>query len=215
MLEKILSNTFFIGFWFLVCCQNKTKPEVFQQMRTKYQDLKIDDSNYFLKDFGWSDNSIKMSGKNYQKLKCSPDSYFFIGGYCRMQNGSLLLIPFDYKNATGFNEDTLFSFNVPEQASWNARFDNDRKMSSGDSIVFTGKTLAQNDTLFNFTLHPFYFYPASGNKHYQAHRFDVEVSKSRGIIRVFTIIGNRDTLYEATLLPQEKFINRMGNKLII
>lgn len=207
--------------WFIVTavfvysCQSISRDELFECMNDSYKDLEIERGYYFLKDFGRTQKAVTINGKMYWLLKCNKTSYFYLGGYCRVQGDCLLHVPFNYAESSDKMEDTLFCFSVPEYTSWNLRFDFDSKTLVGDSVVFMGKVVASNDTLYQYMHYPYSYNFTSKDKMFSDHRFKVYVSKRFGPIRVLTLAGEEDTVYEAELFPEGKFRNKLNSKLFL
>lgn len=200
----------------LLCgCQRPSSVDIFQEMKSEYKDLKIENGFYFLKDFGRSRKEIDIAGERYWLLKCNESSYFYLGGYCRFNSDCLLHVPFNYAESSDKMEDTLFCFSVPEYTSWNLRFDFDSKTLAGDSVVFMGKLVASNDTLYQYMHYPYSYSFHSKVKTFSDHHFKIYVSKRYGPIRVLTLAGEEDTVYEAELFPEVKFRNRLNGKLFL
>jgi hypothetical protein len=184
-------------------------------MSSVYPDIKIEGSSYFTRNFGLSDQSHKFNGKSYWKLNCDKESYFYLSGYLRMQNNSVVLLPIEAENKSlDIKEVKLFDFSANLNSNWFVLFEQEGNMLYGDSIRFLGASQQGRDSASTFEMYPFYYYKKSNTRSYLDHWFRLSVSKSKGILNI-TAFGNDrfDTLFYYVLIPEPTFLDKTNGEL--
>jgi hypothetical protein len=182
--------------------------DFFKKMQPSFQDIEIDSGFYFIKDFGISQQSVILNGNHYWKLSNNTKSLFNLSGYVRKVNDSIMLLPLKYVDAS-YHETKLFDFSAKKNDNWKVISEvRNENYIGGDSITLTDiKPFANQDTVFEFTLRPFW-----GKKHsrleYLDKTFILEVSKDKGIISIRKQFGFWNTFdYKVILFPKQKFFN--------
>jgi hypothetical protein len=197
-------------------CTKNVKRDFFRDMKESYSDLKIDSSSYFLKNFGIISTAREINGNFYWKMSCEKGSLFYISGFIRKIEDSIVLIPSDFNESLNFRQNKLFDFGAPVNSSWNLLFENNGNMLYGDSIVYVGSNKKYGDTVYRYVMHPFYFYKRKNDRSYFDYIFKIDISKNRGILSIITLDRNDgDTLFFTTIYPIEKIKDKRGGKLLL
>lgn len=197
----------------IIGCKNEAnhQRDFFIKMKTKYADMAIQKDSYFLKSFGFSRNSNLVGENEYWKLNCG-NSYFFLSGYLRKQNDSIMFVPFDFNTADDkIPEYKLFDFGASKHSNWKIFYNRDTNPTCGDSITYTGKRIADNDTLYQFSMVHFYFDKLAKRSIQFTRGFTLEVSEENGITSIICYGVPLGIEFKAILYPKEKFINQLGN----
>lgn len=203
-----------IGSFLKLSCMQTSERNFFNKMRA-YPDIKIEGSSYFIKNFGLSNKSHKIHEKLYWKLNCDKGSYFYLSGYLRMLNDSVVILPIEAENKSlDINEMKLFDFSEKLDSNWFVFFEQEGKMLYGDSIRFLGVSQQDRDSVSTFEMYPFYYYRKSNTRSYLDHWFKLNVSKSKGILNI-TAFGNDrfDTLFYFALIPGPIFLDKRDGEL--
>jgi hypothetical protein len=218
-MQGIKNKVYFFGILYFVMtvtilsCTKNPKRTFFKNMKRAYSDLKIDSSEYFLKDFGVSSNAEKFKGDFYWRIKCRKGSLFYLSGLIRMIDDSIILVPLD---ATPFEsiQYKLFDFSAATNSSWKTLFESRGNMIYGDSIVYRSVHEEKDDSVFNFCLYPFYFYKKTNNRSYFDYMFLINITKSKGLLNIITVDSfSGDTLFYTTLYPKVKIIDKRKGEL--
>ena len=203
--------SFLLGF--IIGCKNQSNHQrgFFPKMKSKYTDMAIAKDVYFLKSFGLSSESYLLGKSEYWKLTCG-DSYFFLSGYLRKKNDSIMFVPIDFDSASNvLPEYKLFDFGAPINSNWKIYYNRNVNPTSGDSITYTGKKLEGKDTLYQFSIYHFYFDKLAKRSIQFERDFTLEVSEKNGITSITRYGVPIGVEFKAILYPKEKFINRLGN----
>jgi hypothetical protein len=197
-------------------CTKNVHRYFFNNMKESYTDLKIDSSSYFIKGFGMSRSPTKVKDELYWKINCTRSAFFYLAGYLKMEDDSIVLLPIDINSNSIVKEAKLFDFGAPVNSSWSLLLDSKGNMLYGDSVSYLGANKGNEDSVFRFVLRPYYFYKKNNSKSYFSYQFIVDVTKKDGLTNITAIDLTRgDTLFYASLYPKEKVINRLGHKLIL
>lgn len=214
--SRRILNIIFLGLSSLIysSCKENHNRSFFQSMKKSYNDLMIDSTSYFIKGFGLEKNSKKINDNFYWKINCEKVSFFYLTGYIRQKDDSIILIPININNEFPIKEQKLFDFSNPKQEGWSLCLEAG-KISYCDSVYHLN-TSSQNgyEPVYTFAVIPFYYYQANNSRRNFDYWFKVKVSKLKGIIDITTLYSNpTDTLYYCSFYPNETIIDRTGGKL--
>lgn len=198
-------------------CKGNTKRGVFPKMKDTYDDVRVRDNFFFIKSLGLNQKSLMIDDKLYWNLHSDKDAYFFLSGFIRAVNDSVMFLPYDnFKSFRKNQEHKLFDFSARKKDSWIIRYNDSSNYIMGDSIVYTGEETVNNETIFKFMFHPFIH---SGKREYYIDRpLEVYVSKENGIVSVRESLSNKTKTVDwlvLTLYPKQEFMNRYPNLLKI
>lgn len=88
---------------------------------------------------------------------------------------------------------------------WNRFLNSEGNIMSGDSINFEQVHVDGTDSVFTFSIYPFFYYKKNSSREYSDKKFLVNVSKIKGITEIMAIDPfNSDTIFKASLFPAEK-----------
>jgi hypothetical protein len=211
---NIVATIFIVSFLGLQCRTHKNQSRYFfNGMKPSYPDIKIGSNSYFLKSFGISSKATTIRSAQYWKLSCG-NALFYLSGYLRMLNDSIIFIPIDYNpNVEKIPTYKLFDFNARINNSWKIYYNKETKPTMGDSITYLGGKIIYRDTLFQYSIVPFFL----NRKHDGYQEFGptlkLEVSLKNGITKITREgIGLHNGIeYQAELFPKQRFINNLGN----
>jgi hypothetical protein len=205
-LEKLLVIFLMInGLLFFNGCQSNQKRPFFLGMRNKYDNIPIDSGFYFLKSFGLSDSSATINNRAYWELYSDCKSFFFLKGFIRKLNDSIMFMPHGGQLlAFGNKEQKIFDFANKSDSTWTISFNNTSKYINGYRIKFRGTTLNKNRIEYNYL---FQAYQIRGKSNYYKDRlFNVKVTKEDGIIQIDHIATDRGlVIYHCQLFPEQLF----------
>ena len=199
----------------LGCKKNKNPPPFSNLIGAKI-DMKISADSYFLKSFGIASKPLTIMNDSYWKLEDNQRAYFYVEGYLRNDGDSVMILPINYelkKEAPKVYK--LFDFSLSHQKSWKLLFKFYSKDGYGASVTFLNKSIVKGNTIYNFSLTPFFYHETINDYDYSNRpTFNIAVSKSNGIVTISTSDPiNSSIIYEAIIYPKQKFLNNMGDKL--
>lgn len=205
----------------LVCfgisgCVQDQKRDFFTAMQESYTDLKFDSSSYFIKNFGIAQHPEEVEGHLYWKISCDKSSLFYLSGFVRMVGDSLMLTPADKKEPFIETNSMLFDFSAPIGRYWSLYLNNSGNVLYCDSIIYTGVRYNLNDTVFSYSVYPYYFFKKNESKSYFNYSFRINVSRNKGILDIWAYdYSQTDTLFYVALYPKELIIDKRGGRLML
>ncbi len=184
-------------------------------MQHLYSNIKIDSSSYFIKNFGLASMSQRIDDKFYWKLSCDKGSFFYLAGYLRLLNDSIVLLPLETKKISSeINEIKLFDFSAKVETGWSVLFEQEGNMLYGDSIRFLGFNERGGDSIYSFEMRPFYYYKKPNSKSYFDYWFKINTSIKKGILDITAFESyTSDTLFYCSLIPKVTFLDKREGKL--
>jgi hypothetical protein len=196
-----LKQIFFIGLLtFFFGCKDDIKRPFFTNMKPSYPDLKANSSFYFTKDFGIQSDPVFIGAIPYWRITCSEESYFFMAGFVRELDDSIILIPDVIGPSYKFRHDKLFDFNTNLGSSWNLYLNDERNMIACDSIVYAG---LEKDSIYIYDIYPYYIFKKNNSRSYRGYEFKTSVTKKSGILNVTTFNSStHDTLFLTSFYPE-------------
>jgi hypothetical protein len=213
-----LLSTLFVFIILAASCKGNMERGVFPKMKDTYDDVRVRDNFFFIKSFGLNQRSLVIEDKLYWNLHSDKDAYFFLSGFIRAFNDSVMFLPYDYLRSFRQNkEKKLFDFSAGKGESWSIQYNDMSNYIMGDSIVFTGKETINNKAIFKFMFHPF-THRGKKRKYYIDRPLEVYVSKENGIVSIRESLSNRTKIADwlvLTLYPNQKFVNRYPDLLKI
>lgn len=192
-------------------CKGNLKRAVFPKMKDTFDDVKISDNFFFIKSFGLSKRPLSIDDKLYWNLHSDKNSYFFLSGFVRAVNDSVMFLPYDYAKSFRRNQEKkLFDFSARKKDSWTIQYNDSSNYIMGDSVVYTGEETVNNEAIFKFMFYPF---THRGKINYYIDRpLEVYVSKENGIVSIRESLSDKNKTTDWLVLilyPKQTFENRM------
>jgi len=189
-----------------ISCTSKTHRNFFIEMKPSFKSFITADSVYFLKDFQISNTPEKIEGAKYWEIRSDKKSIFYIAGFARQINDSIIIKPPDSKG----KKYKLFDFAAAFNDSWNVIWNDDPRVLYGDSIVYKGLK-SKDESIYTFDLYPYFFYTKNQTRELTEYWFRINVSEKYGIIDIVasrSSLSRLDTSFHVILFPNEKFIDK-------
>ena len=196
-----------------LCCNQKKDRTFFQEMKGDFGAITLDSMSFFLNGFGLERDGVLHDGKRYWKLKCK-EGLFFLTGYLRQQNDSIMLLPLTALTSINDKEGKLLDFNAVPNSGWTVLTTTKGKMLRGDSIVYLGMRKVGLDSIFQFEMYPFNFFKEIKIKSYHQPSFRIDISRQKGFVSI-SAMQNSDTLVYCPLYPTPKLIDKRGGMLFL